>query len=58
MLLMDAEDGMHTRLHEQGQMGVGTKTSVGHQDVTGAQFRMELDHFGEIMGAQGGCYHP
>jgi hypothetical protein len=35
-------------------MGIGTKASVGHQDITGAQVRMESDHLGKIMGAQGG----
>jgi hypothetical protein len=53
LLLVHAEDGMHTRLHQQGKMGIGTKAPVGHQDITGAQLRMESDHFGEIMGAQG-----
>jgi hypothetical protein len=52
---MDAEHGMHARLHEQGEMGIGTKAAVGHQDITGAQVRMALDDLGEIMGAQGGC---
>jgi hypothetical protein len=55
VLLMDAEHGMHARLHEQGEMGIGTKAAVGHQDITGAQVRMALDDLGEIMGAQGGC---
>jgi hypothetical protein len=54
VFLMHAEDGMHTCLHQQGQMGIGTKASVGHQDITGAQVRMESDHLGKIMGAQGG----
>ena len=52
--LRHAEDGMHTCRHQQGQMGIGTKASVGHQDIAGAQVRMESDHLGKIMGAQGG----
>jgi hypothetical protein len=35
-------------------MGIGTKAPVGYQDITGAQVRMESDHPGEIMSAQGG----
>ena len=54
LLLMHAEDGMHACLYQQGQMRLGTKASVGHQDITGAQVRMESDHLGEIMGAQRG----
>lgn len=52
---MYAEYGVHARLHQQGKMRLGTKAPVGDQDITGAQLRMESDHFGEIMGAQGGC---
>ena len=55
VFLMYAEDGVHARLHQQGQMRIGTKAPVGYKDITGAQLRMEADHFGEIMGAQGGC---
>ena len=47
----------HFRLHQQGKMRLGTKAPVGAQDSTGAQLRMESDHCGEIMGAQGGCEH-
>jgi hypothetical protein len=34
-------------------MRIGTQAPIGQQDITGAQLRMESDHFGEIMGAQG-----
>jgi len=54
LFLMHAEYGMHARLHKQGKMSIGTKAPVGHQDITGAQVRMESYHLGEIMGAQGG----
>ena len=57
VFLMHAEDGLHTCLYQQGQMGIGTKAAVGHQDITGAQVWMELNHLGEIMGAQGGRSH-
>jgi len=55
--LMQAEDGMHTRLHQQCEMGIGTKAPVGDQDIPRVQVRMELDNLGEIMGAQGGRSH-
>jgi hypothetical protein len=51
---MHAEDGVHARLPPQGKMRLGTKAPIGHQDITGGQLRMESDHCGEIMGAQGG----
>jgi hypothetical protein len=43
---------MHTRLHQQGKMGIGTKAPVGDQNITRVQVRMEPDHLGEIMGMQ------
>ena len=54
LFLMHAEDGMHACLYQQGKMSIGTKAPVGHQDIAGAQVRMESDHLGKIMGAQGG----
>jgi len=51
---MYAEHSMHTRLHKQGEMRIGTKASVGYQDITRAQVGMEPHHLGEIMGTQGG----
>ena len=54
VLLMHAADGVHARLHQQGKMRIGTQAPIGHQDIPGAQLRMESDHLGEIMGAQGG----
>ena len=55
MRLLEAKHGLHARLYEQGEMGRGTKTPVSPQDVTGGPRRMERNHRGEIMGAQGGC---
>ena len=54
VFLMHAEDGMHACLDKQGEMRIGTQAPVRHQDITGAQVRMESDHLGEIMRAQGG----
>ena len=54
---MHPEHGMHACLHEQRQMGIGTKAAVCHEDVTRAQCRMEADDLGEIMRAQGGCQY-
>jgi hypothetical protein len=51
LFLMHAEHGMHACLHQQGQMCIGTKAPVSHQDIAGAQVRMEADHLRELMGA-------
>ena len=38
-------------------MGVGTQASVGHQHVARSKVWMDLNHLGEIMGAQGSTQH-
>src|SRR4029450_611923 len=57
LLLMHPEHGMHACLHEQRQMGIGTKAPVSYEDVTRAQFWMQPDDLGEIMSAQGSCQY-
>jgi hypothetical protein len=54
VFLLDAEDGVHARLDQQGKRRLGTKAPVGDQDITGAQRRLEPDHCGESMRVQGG----
>jgi hypothetical protein len=54
---MHPEHGMHACLHEQRQMGRGTKAPVSSEDVTRAPLWREPADLGEIMGAQGGCQH-
>ena len=62
LFLMHAEHGMHTRLHKQGQMRIGTQAPVGYEDIPRVQVRMEPDDLGEIMGTLGSrqqvSHHP
>jgi hypothetical protein len=48
---------MHACLHEQRQMGRGANAAICHEDVAGAQGRMESADFRGVMGAQGGGEH-
>ena len=41
---MDAEHRLHAGLHEECEMGIGTKAAVCYQHIPGAHVRMKRDH--------------
>jgi hypothetical protein len=45
----DAHHGVHTSLHEQGKMGVGTQAPIGYQYIVRLEDRVHLLHLGEIV---------
>ena len=48
-----AQDGVHASRHEEGQVGVGTQTPIGDEDVPWVSGRVDRLHPGEIVGEQG-----
>ncbi len=48
-----AQDGVHTSLHQEGQMRRGTQTPIGDEHVSRVSGRVDRLHPGEIVGEQG-----
>jgi hypothetical protein len=48
----DPHQGVHTGLHEQGNMGIGRQAPVRHEHVPGCHGRMNFLDSGQLVGVQ------